>query len=320
MTDISNLYNKTNTAVVSIHSVLNNQIIAGCGFFYKINNRNYIITAAHNIGYNSFNKTNIIKCSFTYNSIYQSQNASIVGTSWYADIAVLELKNTMQNVNTLKFSNVLPKIGQLVITIGNSLGLDHNSVSQGIVRDNNFFVNKSFPAISVSNAVYGGNSGGPMINTEGEVVSIVNAGFGEFEAYNWGVSTSLLKQIVEKIVTNNSDYNIGTLKCQYKSLDGSDALIFNITNLDGLLITKSFNNVLLKNDIIKTIEGLSITADNIEKNIIFNADNYINVGIIRNNALINRYVYVYKIDTNEDNVYGEFLNRSIKKKYPLKLS
>ena len=59
MTDISNLYDKTNTAVVSIYSVLNNQIIAGCGFFYKINNRNYIITAAHNIGYNVFNKTNI---------------------------------------------------------------------------------------------------------------------------------------------------------------------------------------------------------------------------------------------------------------------
>ena len=313
MNDYSDLYKQVNTAVVSIHSVLNNQIVAGCGFFYKMNNRNYIITAAHNIGYNKYSKTNMIKCSFTHNSQYQSRDARIVGTAFYTDLAVLELVVPLYNVNTLSFASNTPNIGQSIIAIGNSLGLDHNSLSDGLVRDNAFYIEKAFPVISVSTPILSGNSGGPLINAKGKIISIVNAGFGDYEAYNWGLNTLLLKKLAEKIITTNSDYYVGTLKCQYKSLDGVDAFRFGISDLSGLLITKSYNSSLKKNDIIKKINNQVITADNITNSIILNADKYITLQIIRQNRLYNLSVYVSKINENEDNVYGEYENKNTKK-------
>lgn len=71
-------------------------------------------------------------------------------------------------------SNTL-KPGQWVVAIGSPFGLDH-SVTAGIVsatgRSNPYADQRYVPFIQTDVAINQGNSGGPLLNTRGEVVGI----------------------------------------------------------------------------------------------------------------------------------------------------
>lgn len=103
-------------------------------------------------------------------------DAEIVGYDVSEDIAVLKV-NTTKDLKVAEFgeSDDL-KVGELVVAIGNPLGFDlFGSVTTGIVSALNRKItinDHTMKLIQTDTAINAGNSGGPLINSYGQVIGI----------------------------------------------------------------------------------------------------------------------------------------------------
>jgi len=118
--------------------------------------------------------------------------AKVVGSDEQSDVALLKIAATGLPTLRLGDSNVL-RPGQWVVAIGSPFGLDH-SVTAGIVsavgRSNPYADQRYVPFIQTDVAINRGNSGGPLLNTRGEVVGINSQIFSNSGGY-MGVSFAI---------------------------------------------------------------------------------------------------------------------------------
>jgi serine protease Do len=119
-------------------------------------------------------------------------NARVVGSDEQSDVALLKIAATGLPTLRLGDSNLL-RPGQWVVAIGSPFGLDH-SVTAGIVsavgRSNPYANQRYVPFIQTDVAINRGNSGGPLLNTRGEVVGINSQIFSNSGGY-MGVSFAI---------------------------------------------------------------------------------------------------------------------------------
>ena len=118
--------------------------------------------------------------------------AKVVGSDEQSDVALLKIDASGLPALHLGDSNQL-KPGQWVVAIGSPFGLDH-SVTAGIVsatgRANPYADQRYVPFIQTDVAINRGNSGGPLLNTRGEVVGINSQIFSNSGGY-MGVSFAI---------------------------------------------------------------------------------------------------------------------------------
>lgn len=105
------------------------------------------------------------------------------------------------------------KIGESVIAIGNPLGLEfQRSVTSGIVsglnrsitfeeNGNNVFMED---LIQTDASINSGNSGGPLINSNGEVIGINTVKITTAEGIGFALPINVVKPILDKLETNGS--------------------------------------------------------------------------------------------------------------------
>ena len=118
--------------------------------------------------------------------------AKIVGSDPQSDVAVLKIAaDDLPYLRTGDSKSLKP--GQWVVAIGSPFGLDH-SVTAGIVsavgRANPYAYHRYVPVIQTDVAINRGNSGGPLLNTRGEVVGINSQIFSNSGGY-MGVSFAI---------------------------------------------------------------------------------------------------------------------------------
>ena len=110
--------------------------------------------------------------------------AILIGSEPMLDVAIIQLDlpagESVPGIASFGDSDAL-RAGDEVLAIGNALGAFPNTVSQGTVNA----VNRAFPAegglttmIQHDAEIWQGNSGGPLLNLQGEVVGINTAGIG----------------------------------------------------------------------------------------------------------------------------------------------
>jgi S1-C subfamily serine protease len=110
--------------------------------------------------------------------------ATVVGSEPMLDVAIIKLDlpagQAVPGVATFGDSSAL-RAGDQVVAIGNALGAFPNTVSEGTVNA----TDRAFPAegglttmIQHDAEIWHGNSGGPLLNLQGEVVGINTAGIG----------------------------------------------------------------------------------------------------------------------------------------------
>jgi serine protease Do len=118
--------------------------------------------------------------------------AKVIGSDQQSDVALLKIDATGLPALRLGDSRQL-KPGQWVVAIGSPFGLDH-SVTAGIVsavgRSNPYADQRYVPFIQTDVAINRGNSGGPLLNTRGEVVGINSQIFSNSGGY-MGVSFAI---------------------------------------------------------------------------------------------------------------------------------
>ncbi|MEN5208150.1 DegQ family serine endoprotease [Stenotrophomonas terrae] len=166
----------------------------GSGFI--ISNDGYVLTNHHVIdGAESVKITLSDRREFT---------AKVVGSDAQYDVALLKVEG--RNLPTVRVgdSNTL-KPGQWVVAIGSPFGLDH-SVTAGIVsalgRNTGGNDQRYVPFIQTDVAINQGNSGGPLLNTRGEVVGINSQIFsasGGYMGISFAIPIDLAMNAVEQI-------------------------------------------------------------------------------------------------------------------------
>ena len=118
--------------------------------------------------------------------------AKVVGSDEQYDIALLKIEADDLSWLRAGDSHTLQP-GQWVVAIGSPFGLDH-SVTAGIVsavgRSNPYAGQQYVPFIQTDVAINRGNSGGPLLNTSGEVVGINSQIFSNSGGY-MGVSFAI---------------------------------------------------------------------------------------------------------------------------------
>jgi serine protease Do len=118
--------------------------------------------------------------------------AKVVGSDEQSDVALLKIDASGLPSLRIGDSSAL-KSGQWVVAIGSPFGLDH-SVTAGIVsavgRANPYADQRYVPFIQTDVAINRGNSGGPLLDTRGQVVGINSQIFSNSGGY-MGVSFAI---------------------------------------------------------------------------------------------------------------------------------
>ena len=132
--------------------------------------------------------------------------AELVGTDPYTDIAVLKIA-PKKNLPYLFFGNSdATRIGEWVLAIGNPFNLN-STVTAGIIsakaRDLNARDDKNQSFLQTDAAVNRGNSGGALVNTQGELIGIntaITSFSGTFEGYSFAVPSNIARKVFEDLV------------------------------------------------------------------------------------------------------------------------
>ncbi len=129
--------------------------------------------------------------------------ATLIGQDPDTDLAVLKIYSQGYSVSRLGDADQL-QIGQFVIAIGNPLGFQH-TVTAGVVSalgrtlrsQNGMLVDH---VIQSDAALNPGNSGGPLINTQGEVVGVNTAIIQGAHGLSFSVNINTAKEIGSQLV------------------------------------------------------------------------------------------------------------------------
>jgi len=131
----------------------------------------------------------------------------VVGTDSNADIAVLKIKGDY-NFPYVRFADSdNTRIGEWVLAVGNPYNLN-STVTAGIIsaksRDFSDYDNKNQSFIQTDAAVNSGNSGGALVNLDGDLIGINTAitsnGMGTFIGYSFAVPSNIARKIFEDII------------------------------------------------------------------------------------------------------------------------
>jgi S1-C subfamily serine protease len=126
-------------------------------------------------------------------------DAVLIGSNSVNDIALLKVD--LDNLYELDFGNSNNiKIGEKVVALGNPLGLSF-TVTEGIVSaKDRIIIEGSAGLIQTDVAVNPGNSGGPLLNKEGEVIGIVNAKLAGYEGLGFAIPSNIVVSDISSIL------------------------------------------------------------------------------------------------------------------------
>lgn len=163
----------------------------------------------------------------------------LTGTDFYSDLAVLEADHVPEAATALTIADERPVVGQQVAAIGNPLGLE-GSMSEGIVSGVERTLsppgrNFSFPdVIQTDAAVNPGNSGGPLVDLDGDVIGIINAGGGE--NIGFAISAALTRRVVPELIDTGS-YTHSYMGIRLRTVDRLVAEANDLPEATGIILT-----------------------------------------------------------------------------------
>jgi len=220
------------------------QVVRGLGSGYVISEDGYILTNDHVAG-------NATKISVTLTT-GETVNAKLIGSDPATDVALLKIdRNNLPFINFGNSDNVI--IGEWVIALGNPFGLfeinDKPTVTVGVVSALNMKVNAEGnrvykDMIQTDASINSGNSGGPLVNVDGEVIgmnTIIYTG-SQFSQGSIGVgfaiSINRVKKAMQELKENGKidrSFNVGF---RVQGIDDQIAKYIGLKSKDGAIVTQ----------------------------------------------------------------------------------
>lgn len=164
----------------------------------------YIITNAHVV-------EDYIEVTVILNT-EEEYTATVIGTDTSADIAVLKIQASDLTAAEFGDSDTLV-VGDYAYAIGNPLGFElSNTFTPGIISglDRTITINdNTMNLIQTSAAINSGNSGGPLVNSKGQVIGIVSSKMSSsyssssasIEGLGFAIPITQAKTIIDDLIT-----------------------------------------------------------------------------------------------------------------------
>ncbi|GAB3103134.1 DegQ family serine endoprotease [Lysobacter terrae] len=199
--------------------------------------------------------------------------AKVVGSDQQSDVALLKIEG--KGLPALRIGDSAHlKPGQWVVAIGSPFGLDQ-SVTAGIVsavgRANPYADQRYVPFIQTDVAINRGNSGGPLLNTAGEVVGINSQIFSNSGGY-MGVSFAIPIDVAMGAadqIKKTGKVSRGQLGVQVQAISADEARGLGLPDASGALVSvvvpgsAAAKAGLERADVIRSVNGrqISVSSD-----------------------------------------------------------
>jgi 2-alkenal reductase len=200
-------------------------------------------------------------------------DATLVGTDPVLDIAVLKVNGQVPATAQFGDSSALQP-GQVAIAIGSPLGDFRGTVTVGVVSALNRTVDTETGLIQTDAAINNGNSGGPLIDSLGQVIGINqlvlrSSGSGNVaEGLGFAIPSNLVRDIASQLIATGSVQHpyIGV---GYLQNDPQIASELNLNTTDGIVVTQvdpsspAAKTGLQEGDVIVALNGQKIDQDHV---------------------------------------------------------
>lgn len=237
--------------------------LAGTGSGVIISPDGYIVTNNHVI-----TGASSVQVTLNDNKTYK---AEIIGTDSSSDIALLKIK-TDEKLPFLTFADSdNTQIGEWVLAVGNPFNLT-STVTAGIISAKarnlgNIQNGKVESYIQTDAAVNSGNSGGALVNLNGDLIgintAIASSNSGTFMGYSFAVPSNIAKKVVEDLI-EYGNVQKGVLGVSGMELNSETADKLKVKETEGFYVSdvESASGAdkagIKKGDIIKEIDNLKI--------------------------------------------------------------
>lgn len=187
------------------------------------------------------------------------------------DLAILKVTGSGLKTLPLGDSSNL-KLGQLVVAIGTPLGEFTNTVTTGIISGlgrgitagSPFegYVEKLNNVIQTDAAISPGNSGGPLLNSKGQVIGINTAIAAEGQNIGFAIPVNIAKEIIDNFQKNGGTFERPYIGVRYKMVDKNTAILNKVSQ--GAYVTQVIDGSpaqkagVQEEDIITEFEGKHI--------------------------------------------------------------
>ncbi|MEA1786317.1 trypsin-like peptidase domain-containing protein [Arenibacter sp. GZD96] len=229
----------------------------GKGSGVIISSDGYIVTNNHVIA-----NSNKLQVTLNNNKNY---DAELIGTDPNSDIALLKI-NAEDKLPYLAFGDSdNTKIGQWVLAVGNPFDLT-STVTAGIIsaKARDLGGNQSF--IQTDAAVNPGNSGGALVNTNGDLIGIntaITSQTGSYVGYSFAVPSNIAKKVVEDIM-EYGNVQTGMLGILSPPMNSPYAIENGLNEIEGVFIGEveedsgAYDADLKSGDIIKKVDNVAV--------------------------------------------------------------
>ncbi|NLK44093.1 MAG: PDZ domain-containing protein [Tissierellia bacterium] len=204
---VSAVAKKAMSSVVGITTVevqqlpfpfFSSQELEGVGSGVIVDSNGYILTNSHVVADGRAKSVNVL---FENGD---EKPGTVLWNDSLLDLAIVKVDATNLPVADLGDSDDL-EVGEIVVAIGNPLGLEfQRTVTAGIIsglhrsiRVNNNVIED---LIQTDASINNGNSGGPLLNSKGEVIGINTAKIKSAEGLGFSIPINQAKAIVEEVI------------------------------------------------------------------------------------------------------------------------
>jgi Do/DeqQ family serine protease len=227
--------------------------------------------------------------------------AEVIGTDPSTDIALLKIKEKDLPFISYGNSEIL-KVGEWVLAVGNPFNLN-STVTAGIIsakgRSNVLEGDRSkgqFPVesfIQTDAAVNPGNSGGALVNTNGDLIGINTAivsSNGSYQGYSFAIPVTIVKKVVSDLIefgnVQRAYIGVSINDINAKFAEQKSLSVLKGAYVNGLTTNGAAESSGVKiGDVITSVEGSKVNSvselqEQVSK---YRPGDKVNVTVIRNN-------------------------------------
>lgn len=173
----------------------------GSGFVYSPDG--YIITNNHIVVENGTAQDLEVR----FNASDEWTEVKTIGRDPETDLAVLKANELPVGIESLQISNSALREGQEVSILGNPLGVEGVLINGEIVDTSETVTTKEGVTLNnsvvINAAIKPGNSGGPVLNSEGEVAGVMSAR-NEDAGVGFAIPASTVRNTVPQLIQNRA--------------------------------------------------------------------------------------------------------------------